>query len=379
MQSEGLENINPFIFGVVVDQPHYCSRKELESRLTDRLLSGQNVYLMGPRRVGKTSLIERIGEKSFKQTFIRVDFMTVKSSEEATEWILNAWLAYEKKKRRISQALEFISDLNIDVSIMGNRVKVDSGSGLKRLSFDDLFARLDQKPKKNQPPFLLFFDEFQALLDLDKKDRFEFLGRLRKGIQHLKYVRVVYAGSVRHALHQIFQDASSPFYNAAEPMEVGPIEPPERFHRFLEKKFIAGGRKPDKLFWQKVEAIVGGNPSDIQRLCAAVWETSSPGSELGEADVEKGIERIFEHENIMNYSIIEQATALQKKCLLGIAKFGGAKATSNDFLEHIRHRNNSSVLKALGHYVKIGVLRKEGSVYKFNNPYFREWLIRCDV
>ena len=368
--------MNPFIFGVVVHEGHYCPRLVLEKYFRERLLSGQNVYLMGPRRVGKTSLVERVGAKHFRKRFFRVDFMTVKTAGEATEWILNAWLDYERSNRRITSALEFIASLNLDVSILGNRVKVESGNRLNRLSFDQLFERLDRKPGRNQPPMLLFFDEFQALLDLDETDRYDFLGRIRKGIQHLKYVRVAYAGSNRHAIHEIFQNPSSPFYNAAEPIEVGPIEPPEKFHRFLDKKFYAGDRRPDEGFWETVEQITGGNPSDIQRLCAAVWETTKEGTDISAGDLDRALDRIFEHEHIMNHSIIEQSTAIQKRCLVGIAVHGGESPTSKAFLEKIGHPGSATVLKALGQHVKLGILRKTGPAFQFTNPFFREWLKR---
>lgn len=367
--------MNPFIFGVVVHDQHYCQRVDLEKRIRERLLSGQNIYLLGPRRVGKTSLVERVATRHFKKRFIRVDFMTVKTPEEASEWILNAWLAWERANRRIAAALEFITSLNIDVSILGNRIKVDPGNRLARLSFDQLFDRLDRKPSKGQPPLLLFFDEFQALLDLDQEDRFEFLGRLRKGIQHLKHVRVAYAGSVRHAIHEIFQHVDSPFYSAAEPIEVGPISPSTRFHKFLTKKFAEGDRHPDEAFWQTVSEITGDNPSDTQRLCAAVWETSQSDSSLDSASVDAGLTRIFEHEQQMNLSIIEQSTAIQKRCLVGIATHGGHSPTSAEFRRATGVSGSASVLKALDRYIKLGILSKGGTTYHFTNPFFQRWLI----
>jgi hypothetical protein len=368
--------MNPFVFGVIASGTRYCPRPDLETTLQERLLSGQNVYLLGPRRVGKTSLVERVASQHFKKRHIRIDFMTVKTSEEAIEWVLNAWLQYERSNKTISSALKFIASLNLDVSFLGNRIKVESGDRLKRLSLDDVFNRIDKKPKRSQPPLLLFFDEFQTLLDIDKKHRFDFLGKLRKGIQHLAHVRVVYAGSVRHALHEIFQNADSPFYNAAEPIEIEAFEPRERFHKFLGSKFLEGERAPANGFWSKTDSITLGNPSDTQRLCGAVWETSKPGEHLTEKNIEKALSRIFEHEQRMNGSIIEHSTAIQKKCLVGIAIHGGASPTSGAFLEAIRHKNGAGVTKALSHYVKSGVLLKNGPAYHFTNPFFREWLIR---
>ncbi|MGJ8723581.1 MAG: hypothetical protein ACSHYB_03400 [Roseibacillus sp.] len=373
------EELNPFLFGSVVREVNYCLRAPLQKSIHDRLRSGQNLYLVGPRRVGKTSLVERIAERHFKKRYFRVDFMTVKTAEEATEWILNAWLSYERAHKRVNAAMEFLTSLNLDVSILGNRVKVAPGERLNRLTFDTLFAQLDRKPKKNEAPMLIFFDEFQSLLELEQEERFAFLGKLRKGIQHLKHVRVVYAGSVAHAVQEIFQSTDSPFYNAAEAVDVGPIEPAKKFRAFLTAKFLDGGRTPGEGFWEEVETITARIPSDMQRLCAAVWETTRRGQSLGNPEIENALERIFGHEQWMNQSIIEHSTAIQKKCLKGIADFGGKSPTSLAFLEKVRHKSGSGVLKALGSYVKSGVLYKRESEFVFSNPFLREWLIRRDV
>ena len=259
---------------------------------------------------------------------------------------------------------------------IGNPLKVQPNERHNRVAFDELFQRLDRPPKRKQPPLLLFFDEFQALLELEQQNRYDFLGRLRKGIQHLKHVRVAFAGSVRHALHDIFQNPESPFYNAAEPIDVGPITPPERFHQFLEKKFRAGKRTPTGSFWSEVATISGGNPSDTQRLCAAVWETSRAPCKLTKRNIDRALERIFEHEHLMNISIIEQSTALQKKCLVAVAEHGGENPTSAAFLKQIGNKSSASALKALGAYVKRGILYKSGPAYRFLNPFLREWIVR---
>ena len=368
--------MNPFLFGRVVDTRFYCDRDQAENTLKERLLSGQHMYLSGPRRVGKTSLVERIRETTFNNRSIRVDLMSVKTPNEALAWFIEAWLAYEKDHSSFSKSLEFLSSLNIDLTLLGQRVKINATDKLDQLTFDRILQRLDKRPTRSQPPFLIFFDEFQALLNLDQADRYDFRGVLRKSIQHLKHIRIVYAGSVRSALHEIFQHPDSPFFNSADHLAVGPIEPAHKFRNFLKRKFKQGKRIASPEIWEPIETITGRNPSDMQRLCSAIWETSNEGRTLSPTNVENGLERVFEHQLSTHQMILEQTTALQKRTLVAIAHLGGIGVTTKSFLSEIGSPSSSSVLKAIGYHIKQGTLRKEEKSYLFNNPFLREWLVR---
>mgnify|MGYP003319174661 FL=1 len=48
--------MNSFKYGCVVDGKWYCGRPFLEKELSRFIASGQNVVLMGERRMGKTSI-----------------------------------------------------------------------------------------------------------------------------------------------------------------------------------------------------------------------------------------------------------------------------------------------------------------------------------
>ena len=51
--------MNPFVYGEVVPQASFVNREDELDRLTRDLLAGQKVFLISPRRYGKSSLIRR--------------------------------------------------------------------------------------------------------------------------------------------------------------------------------------------------------------------------------------------------------------------------------------------------------------------------------
>ena len=50
---------NPFKYGCVVSGDHFCERTEAERDLRRFVKAGQNVYVQGDRRMGKTSLVKK--------------------------------------------------------------------------------------------------------------------------------------------------------------------------------------------------------------------------------------------------------------------------------------------------------------------------------
>jgi AAA+ ATPase superfamily predicted ATPase len=49
--------MNPFYYGQIVKDENFCRRPELVEKLGDNIKRGQNVYIQGVRRTGKSSLI----------------------------------------------------------------------------------------------------------------------------------------------------------------------------------------------------------------------------------------------------------------------------------------------------------------------------------
>jgi len=62
--------VNPFKYGQIVKENDFCSRPELEEHLANQIKQGQNVYIQGERRTGKSSLIYETVRKLKKRRII---------------------------------------------------------------------------------------------------------------------------------------------------------------------------------------------------------------------------------------------------------------------------------------------------------------------
>src|SRR4051812_15630557 len=69
---------NPFVYGEVVPASAFVDREQELERLTGDLLAGQKVFLISPRRYGKSSLVQQALRAASKRGALSVD-VTVSS------------------------------------------------------------------------------------------------------------------------------------------------------------------------------------------------------------------------------------------------------------------------------------------------------------
>jgi uncharacterized protein len=103
--------MNPFTYGRVVSQKNYCGRPELEAKLKARLLAGQNTYLEGERRTGKTSLIVQTVAGMKSKRLVYVDLLEVRTIEDIHKRTLNGIVKAEASQGLIQSILKGIAGL----------------------------------------------------------------------------------------------------------------------------------------------------------------------------------------------------------------------------------------------------------------------------
>ena len=72
---------NPFLFGKIVTDEHFCNRELEQQLIADNLLGGQSIVVISPRRVGKSSLLAVVSSGLEKKGIIcgRIDFFALNS------------------------------------------------------------------------------------------------------------------------------------------------------------------------------------------------------------------------------------------------------------------------------------------------------------
>ena len=175
-------------------------------------------------------------------------------------------------------------------------------------------------------------------------------------------------------MDEIFTHHDSPFFKSAIPITVEPLSYDE-FSKFLRKKFATGQRKIEENVFKQVFKIAYNIPGDIQQLCEALWEITPKNGTINSEKLRNALELIFAREQKSYENYIRLLTNNQFKCLRAIAKEGGKKIFSNQFMRSAGFTNTASIRRAITRIVQLGILFESGGEYRFTNPFFRAWLL----
>jgi len=63
------------------------------------------------------------------------------------------------------------------------------------------------------------------------------------------------------------------------------------------------------------------------------------------------------------------------KCLIGLARVGGEAPFSTRFLQEAGIATSASVTKTLNRLMKLKIIFKHETGYRFTNPFFKNWLL----
>lgn len=367
--------MNPFKYGQVVRNDDFCKRDRLSESLLDYIKRGQNVYIQGERRTGKTSLVFETTESANNHIICYIDLLEVKSLTDLVKRMVVSLLSLEKKSGFVEKTFKQLSHLRPVVS-------VDPVTGLPSMSIDsslrftpdsitgvlDLIA--SQRPGSRQ--VVIVFDEFQDILNIENTK--EALAILRSKIQFHTDTPYVFAGSVRKKMEHIFTDPDSAFFKSTAPIYVGPLDRGV-FKKFLVKKFESGNRSVDPGFLDVILKICFDVPGDVQQLCSSLWETTSEGETIVKDHLHDALKRVFAHESKGYETCLKIISKQQLTLLTALARMGGRNPTASQFLLNSGIPQASSIRTALKRLIALKIIFHYENEYRFVNPFFRAWLL----
>ena len=368
--------MNPFRYGQVVSNLHYCHRPDLEKKLQEKLLSGQNTYIEGERRTGKTSLIFRTVERLKSRWIVYIDLLEVKTVEDIHKRVLNGMAKSTDSRNLLHNLIRNVSALRPIVSFdpisATPSVSIDSAVKLQPDSLEGLLDLFCDREFKHA---VVAIDEFQDIRNLE--DANQVLAVMRSKIQFLQNIPFVYCGSIQSEMHLIFNDPDSPFFKSALPIGVGPIER-ESFREFITGRFADGKRKISAAMVDRILEITDDNPGDTQQLCSALYDVSEMRAQIAEDTLNEALRYLFAEER-KGYEVqLARLTSIQLKCLTAVARLGGRNTTSRDFIRASGVTHATTIRKALSRLTELKILFTRDGEYRFMNPFFAKWLVHVN-
>src|ERR1035441_1544970 len=117
---------HPFVFGEIVDDVNFVNRVDEPNRLVRALADGQKVFLLSPRRFGKSSLVA-VALLQLKKRHIRTVSLTVSSYAGYAQFLEK----FAEKALRAAGPWDRVKDW---VTRFGRQVKPDLNFKIGRAS-----------------------------------------------------------------------------------------------------------------------------------------------------------------------------------------------------------------------------------------------------
>jgi hypothetical protein len=376
---------NPFVYGEVVPGKAFVDREiELDRLITD-LAAGQKVFLISPRRYGKSSLIRQALAALGRRAALTVE-VTVSS--------YSSYLAFLEGYARGLAALESRWDVArqwLAEAITATRPEIryepkESGAGRFTVAFPavatardlnrlavDVFALPGRIAAARKRPVVVALDEFQAIGEFDGGSVEH---ALRAAAQQQRQVGYVFAGSEPSLMERMI-GPRRPFYKAGPVMRLDKI-PPDTFAAFIETRFAKSGMRPEPGLGAAVVELAGNLPYDVQRLAHETWDDvrASGARRVGLDHLHATLARLLAEQDTMFEAVWQRLTLAQRAALRAVVLQNGRELLAAGTRARHRLSGASTVQASLAALVKQDLLLREGQEYVVVDSLLREWVAR---
>jgi uncharacterized protein len=380
---------NPFVFGSELEPGQLVDREEEVGQVVRAMTGRQKLFLIGPRRFGKTSILNVAQQEAHASGAV-----VLRHDAEAYptfEALVNAIIASAAReltttiKRAGEQVVKFFGTLRPQVTFdataqtwsaslcVGDRrpeksatLLVDALDGIAKMAAD-----IDR-------PVAVDIDEFQHLIEVggETVER-----QLRATIQRHSRVSYIFAGSKTALLDDMTLSPARPFYRLGTRLFLGPI-PRKDFGEairrgFARAKFTIDADALDHLF-ELAEDV----PYNVQALANMSWEvvrSQDRKTRLTLNDLERALDQLVSQDSPFYSKLWNLCTQPQQRALTAVAVMHGKGLHAQAALQRFR-LSPSLMTKSLNALASRDIIRRDETYdevrWRLEDPFFAAWLAK---
>ena len=376
---------NPFVYGEVVPGGAFVDREVELDRLVTDLGEGQKVFLISPRRYGKSSLIRQALTALARKAALTVD-VTVSSYSSYLAFLEGYARALASAESRWDRARQWLAEAITSTRPAIRFEPTDTGPGRFSVAFPavttardvnrlavEVFALPGRLAGERGRAVVVALDEFQAI---DGFDGGSVEHALRAAAQQQRQVGYVFAGSEPSLMERMI-GPRRPFYKAGPVMRLQKI-PPDTFAEFIEARFTQTGIRPEPGLGHAIVDLAGNLPYDVQRLAHETWDDmrAAGGRRATLDDLHTTLARLLAEQDTMFEALWQRLTLAQRAALRAVVLQDGRELLAADTRARHRLGGASSVQASLAALVKQDLLLKEDQRYVVVDSLLREWVAR---
>ena len=371
---------NPFPLTAYHGPEYFCNREDETKRLTQNVTNGVNSTLLSIRRMGKTGLIQHLFHKLSKRKDVYclyADIYASQSQKDLIGQISTAILkAFPPKKSVGKKVMDFITGLRPVISY-------DNLTGQPEVSFQFSQSRQQEQSLEHLFQFLdsldaiiiIAIDEFQQISQYPEKNTEALLRTL---IQPLKNTRLIFSGSSRHVLTQMFTSNKRPFFGSTRLLELKSIVQQD-YENFITQKFADNRRRIDADALEFICNWTRLHTYYTQVVCNRLFAKGYPKISL--PLTQAACSELLEEQEANFFQYRNLLTATQWQVLHAIAKEDKLyQPNAKDFISRYRLGTPSNVKRSLDALMTKEMIYQEpdatGSFYRVYDCFLSRWLER---
>lgn len=372
---------NPFVYGEIAVGAAFTGRKKELADLSRGLESGERIFLISPRRFGKTSLLAHLleGFKSKGLLTAYIDLYRCASMEQLAavftdEVLLKTETGLEAVARLARETIPLLrpkitleQDGQLSASLDLGKSKNEQSAALS-----ELFNAAEKMAKRRNKRLVIAFDEFQEVTILGGEP-LEKLMRASFQTQH--NVSYVFSGSRQHLIADMVNSRDRAFYKIGRVVFLGKIAEDD-FRVFIGERFKAIGIKVEEAAFKRILAETDAIPYYVQYLCSFLWNKCREGAKLTAELVYETVVHIADTQAPFYMGILEHIPLKQRRLLQVVAQNPAGKLYSREIGEMYKLGPLSTVQVSAGLLLKKGILEKENGGYVFSDPFLRIWVLK---
>ena len=370
---------NPFVFGEIIDEPNFVNRTTELNQLVRDLTDGQKVFLLSPRRFGKSSLVA-LALLKLKKRHIHTVSITVSSYasyaqflEKFAEKVLRAAGPWDRVKDWVTRFGRSVKpDINYNMTTGDINLSLGKGSGFDPAPIaPDVFAMPGELTKNAGFRMAICLDEFQQVSEFNSGS---VENALRNQVQEQREVGYVFAGSQPSLMKEMLS-AKRPFHKAGPQMFLDKI-PASDWKGFIARHFRKRGRTLEERGLETLLATADLIPYDVQRIAHELWDYAElkDKRQLDASDVNSVTDSLVAGHSTFYELLWEQLSARQRATLQALAQRGPSDIFSQTVRSEFRLGPASTVQKALHSLDSRDILDRYQDRYFFLDPLFPYWI-----
>lgn len=367
---------SPFIYGKTVIDKAFADRERESKKLFDNLTQGINTMIISPRRIGKTSLVEKVIKdilgKEKNIIVVSLDLYTVRTPKHFLELFAKELIRSSSNRWEdwMAAGKEFFSRLIPKISI-GNDPMIDFSISFDMESLpmhEDEILNLPQKiAEKKSQQLIVCLDEFQSIASFKDYEGLE--KAMRSYWQRHENVAYCLYGSKCHMMLEIFNNPSKPFYRFGDMIMLDRIDI-DSWIDHITGAFRQSGKEITNAHAQSIAALMKCHPWYVQQLAHYTWQNTD------RVVSKEGIDNAFSEVLRANLAFyqreIDGLSRTQINLLIAILN-GEKKLTAQRVMQHYNLGTPNNVSKNKEKLKELDIIDESDNELIFLDPAFERW------